>query len=440
MKLNDHRAILRLGLPILIGQAGMIIVGFADNIMVGHYSTEALASASLVNNLFNVAFFACVGFTYGLTPIIGALHSRGRETEIGATLRAALAVNALFALAVTAVMAVIYLNLERMGQPPELLPLIRPYFLIFLAGMVPVVIFNVFAQWAYAINLTKMPMWITLAANVVNIAGNYALIYGHWGCPEMGLTGAGWATFASRWLTAGAIIAVFALRRAYAAYRRGFAAGNAESGLARKVWRASWPVSAQMVFESGSFTMAAVMAGWLGAVELASYQIIVITGTLGFCVYYSVASALSVLVSNAAGLSDRRAMRRVAFAGYHIILLLAATASAVFILAGDSLIGTFTTDTRVSAVTLTLITPLVIYQLGDATQITFAGALRGTSNVRPMMWTAAVSYIFVGLPAAYLMTFTAGMGIVGLVLSFSVSLFLAAGLYLWYFLKTTRLR
>jgi len=112
----------------------------------------------------------------------------------------------------------------------------------------------------------------------------------------------------------------------------------------------------------------------------------------------------------------------------------------VFILAGDSLIGTFTTDARVRAVTLTLIAPLVIYQLGDATQITFAGALRGTSNVRPMMWTAAVSYIIVGLPAAYLMTFTAGMGIVGLVLSFSVSLFLAAGLYLWYFLKTTRLR
>ena len=68
---RDYASLLRLGFPILIGQLGMIVVGFADNIMVGHYSTNALASASFVNNLFNVAIFCCIGFTYGLTPIVG---------------------------------------------------------------------------------------------------------------------------------------------------------------------------------------------------------------------------------------------------------------------------------------------------------------------------------------------------------------------------------
>lgn len=72
----DYMAVLKLGLPILVGQLGMIVVGFADNIMVGRYSTAALASASFVNNLFNVAIFACVGFTYGLTPLVGALLPR----------------------------------------------------------------------------------------------------------------------------------------------------------------------------------------------------------------------------------------------------------------------------------------------------------------------------------------------------------------------------
>ena len=98
----NYAAIARLGLPILVGQLGMIVVGFADNIMVGRYSTEALASASFVNNLFNVAIFGCVGFTYGLTPLVGALFSQNRHGTIGETLRNGLLLNVLFSLMVTA--------------------------------------------------------------------------------------------------------------------------------------------------------------------------------------------------------------------------------------------------------------------------------------------------------------------------------------------------
>ncbi|MDE6460466.1 MAG: MATE family efflux transporter, partial [Paramuribaculum sp.] len=159
-KTSRTLAIIKLGVPILIGQLGMIIVGFADTKMVGLYSTEALASASFVNNLFNVCIFACVGFTYGLTPLIGALFSQKRLDAIGNILRNGVVINTLFALLLTAIMTVVYLNLHRLGQPEELLPLIRPYFLIYLAGLIPVALFNVFAQWAYAINRTKMPMWI----------------------------------------------------------------------------------------------------------------------------------------------------------------------------------------------------------------------------------------------------------------------------------------
>ena len=151
----NYAAIARLGLPILVGQLGMIVVGFADNIMVGRYSTEALASASFVNNLFNVAIFGCVGFTYGLTPLIGALFSQNRHGTIGETLRNGLLLNVLFSLVVTAVMGVLYLNVERMGQPAELMPLIKPYFLLYLSGLLPISLFNAFAQWSYGIKLTS---------------------------------------------------------------------------------------------------------------------------------------------------------------------------------------------------------------------------------------------------------------------------------------------
>ena len=176
-------------------------------------------------------------------------------------------------------MTVVYFNLHRMGQPEELLPVMRPYYLIYLSGIVPVALFNVFAQWAYAIRRTRMPMWIILAANALNIFGNWLLIYGHWGCPELGLTGAGISTLIARIVCPAAIIWVFCTRSDYREYRRGFSEGRLERRLASQVSRTSWPVALQMTFESGSFSAAAVMAGWLRAIELAAFQVTVIIGT-----------------------------------------------------------------------------------------------------------------------------------------------------------------
>lgn len=437
---DNYKSIIKLGLPILIGQLGMIAVGFADNIMVGQYSTEALASASFVNNIFNVAILGCIGFTYGLTPLIGALFTQKRYDTIGAIMRNGLLLNTIFSILILGIMTILYFNVDKMGQPEELLPLIRPYYLLFLAGIIPISIFNVFAQWAYAINRTKMPMWIILIANIANVVGNYMLIYGAWGCPELGLTGAGISTLFSRILSMVCILVVFFGFKEYRKYREGFTQSQITKRLLGQINRTSWPVSLQMAFETGAFSLSAIMAGWLGKIPLASFQVMLIVGTLGFCIYYSFAASVSVLVSNAAGLKDNAQIRRIAFSGFHILLLIATISSLIFILFGEILIKAFTEDQAVIITSLTLIFPLVLYQYGDATQINFANALRGTSNVMPMLWIAFVSYILIGLPSTYLLAFTFGLGLYGIFLSFSISLFLAATLFIYFFMRTTRQR
>lgn len=436
--LPAYRELIRLGLPILVSQLGMIVVGFADNIMVGHYSTEALASASFVNNLFNVAIFCCIGFTYGLTPLAGALFGRGEKLTIGALTRTALLLNLLYTALISAVMVIIYLNVERMGQPTELIPLIKPYFVLAIIGMLPICIFNVLAQWSYSINNTAMPMWIILGANLLNIVGNYALIFGHLGMPELGLYGAGVSTFIARTVGPVMLMLLLLLLKRFRPYRQGFLHKPRRRGDARLLWRTSLPVSLQMTFESGSFTAAAVMVGWLGAVPLAAFQICVIVGMLGFCVYYSLGSAVAIKVSNAAGTGSHREMRHMAWAGYHIMLALMAAASVVFAVWGRPLMGWFSNDEAVVAMAAATIFPLILYQLGDATQITFANALRGTSHVMPMLWIAFVSYVVLGVPATYLLGFTAGMGLNGIMYSFSVSLFTAGALFLYFFLRSTK--
>lgn len=435
---ENYSAIIKLGIPILIGQLGTIVVGFADTIMVGRYSTEALASASFVNNLFYTANFACMGFTYGLTPLIGAKFSQGKKNAIGEILRNGVVLNLIFSLLITSIMLLFYFNIERMGQPIELLPLIRPYLLLFLAGLIPTSIFNAFAQWSYAIGNSRMPMWIILISNIVNIIGNWLLIYGNLGFPEMGLNGAGVSTLIARIICPVAIIVIFFGIKKYREYRQGFINSTISYGKLKQITLTSLPIALQLSLESGSFTFAAVVAGWLGAIELASYQIIVIVGTLGFCIYYSMGSSVSVLVSNEAGRNDNKAMRQVAFAGYHIMLTLALISSSIFIIFGSDLISIFTDDARVIATATSLIIPLVLYQIGDATQINFSNSLRGTSNVMPMLWIALFCYVIVGVPSTYLLAITASLGIFGIILSFSIPLFLAGALFLYFFMKTTK--
>ena len=435
---QNYEAIIKLGIPILIGQLGTIVVGFADTIMVGRYSTEALASASFVNNLFYTANFACMGFTYGLTPLIGAKFSQGKKNAIGEILCNGIVLNFIFSLLITSIMLLFYFNIDRMGQPEELLSLIRPYLLLFLAGLIPTSIFNAFAQWSYAIGNSRMPMWIILVSNVANIIGNWLLIYGNLGFPEMGLNGAGLSTLIARIICPIAIITIFFGLKKHCEYRQGFINSSISYDKLKQITLTSLPIALQLSLESGSFTFAAVVAGWLGAIELASYQIIVIVGTLGFCIYYSMGASVSVLVSNEAGRNNNKGMRQVAFAGYHIMLTLALISSSIFITFGYDLISIFTDDNQVIVTTTSLILPLVLYQIGDATQINFSNSLRGTSNVMPMLWIALVCYVIVGVPATYLLAITASLGIFGIILSFSIPLFLAGFLFLYFFMKTTK--
>ena len=106
--------------------------------------------------------------------------------------------------------------------------------------------------------------------------------------------------------------------------------------------------------------------------------------------------------------------------------------------AKEPLVGIFTDDSIVAASAMALILPLIIYQCGDATQICFANALRGTGQSMAMMWIAFVSYILVGIPSGWLLGFPLGLRDVGIFYAFSIALFVGGALFLWQFLRATR--
>ena len=290
-KVKHYKDLLRLGLPIMVGQLGVIVLGFADTMMVGRCGTEELAAAGFVNNLFNLVIVFSTGFSYGLTPLVGSLYGRNDDNGIASALKNSICVNALVSITLCLFMALLYLNLHRLGQPEELLPLIRPYFLVLLLSLIPVLIFNAFKQFSEGINDTMTPMCILIGGNILNIAGNWLLIFGNCGFPEMGLLGAGLATLTSRIVMLAGFILVFFLSTRYGRYRKAFSEVRLESEMKRQLFRLGMPVGLQMGMETASFSLSTVMVGWIGTVALAAHQVMMTVGQLGFMMYYGMAAA-----------------------------------------------------------------------------------------------------------------------------------------------------
>lgn len=243
---NNFREILSIGTPVMIGQLGTIILGFADTVMIGHHSTDELAAAGLVNNIFNLVLLFYLGFSYGLTPIVGKLFGMGRTQDIGAKVRNSLFANILIGLMLMLIMVVHYFNLARIGQPEELLPLIRPYFIVQLISIPFVGLFNTFKQLFDGITRTKVAMWAMIGGNCVNILFNWLLIYGVGGFPELGLLGAGISTLGSRILMALALVMVVVMERKSRIYRHSILTSHINRSDFREMNRLGWPVALQL--------------------------------------------------------------------------------------------------------------------------------------------------------------------------------------------------
>ena len=266
-----YKDLTRLGLPIVIGQLGIIFVSFVDTFMVGRHGTNDLAAASFVNNMFNLAIIFATGFSYGFTPIVGKLFGKGKREDAGGMFKNALLANGTISVMLMLAMWILYLNIANLGQPTELLELMRPYYLILLISIPFILLFNAFKQFADGITDTRTSMWILLTGNVLNIAGNYMLIFGKCGMPELGLLGAGISTLLSRMAMLGISLTIFFKSRRYVIYANGFWKTRITKKRQRELYRLGLPIAAQMGMETASFSLTTIMVGWIGTTALAAH-------------------------------------------------------------------------------------------------------------------------------------------------------------------------
>ncbi len=435
---SHYSTLLRLGLPLVVGQVGTIVLGFADTLMVGHHSVDELAAASFVNTIMAIILVLALGFSYGLTPMIGQMYGRGETNDIGKTLKNGIYAATSLAALLVAILVAVFLCIHRMGQPEELLPLMRPYMIVNIVSVPFVCWFNALKQFFDATGHTKTSMYIMIIGNILNIIGNYLLIYGPAFFPEMGLLGAGLSTMASRIAMCALAFCLFFRHKEYSEFRQAFSTSTFSRHRFVEINKISWPVCLQMGMESSAFALTGIMVGWLGTAALATHQIMITVSQLFFMVYYGIAAAVSVRVSYFAGQREYAQMRPVAAAGFHITLFIGAVVSIPVFLLRHEIGYWFTDSSEVANMCAPVLVLMIVYQFGDGMQCIYSNALRGTAHVKPMMFIAFVSYFVVSLPTSYLLGIRMHLGITGIWTAFPICLSIAAVLYYLFFRRKVK--
>ncbi|MEP1328921.1 MATE family efflux transporter [Pseudophaeobacter sp.] len=410
------RAVSALGFPLVGGHVAQFAIGMTDSVMLGWYGAAALAAVTLAGSYFFVFFLLGAGFAIAVMPLVAAAAGAGEDRQIRRATRMGLWLSLLYCVAAMPVLLFSEQILLALGQKPEVAGPASAYLQLAGWGLFPALLVMVLKSYLAALERTQIVLWITILAAVVNGFVNYALIFGNWGAPEMGIAGAAIASIATQTVS---LIAV----GSYALWvlpeheiLKNFNRPDWE--MFAKVFKLGMPIGLTNLSEVSLFAASAMMMGWLGTIPLAAHGVAMTLSGLTFMVHLGLSNAATIRAGNAYGRGDRAHMALGARVVIAMSLLMALIGSAAFLLFPDQLISLFLSPDEpnkpeILLVGASLLAMAALFQLTDGMQVIALGVLRGVQDTNWPMVIAALSYWAVGVPASYLFGFYFGWGGVG---------------------------
>ncbi len=424
------RAVLALGLPLIGGHLAQFSIGLTDTIMLGRYSAEALAALTLATALFFLLFLMGCGFAWAVMPMVAQFEARGDATSIRRATRMGLWLSTIYFIAVLPILWFSGALLLALGQAPDLSADAQGYLRIAGAGMLPGLLVMVLKSYLAALARTRIVLLMTLAASLANALGNYALIFGNFGLPELGVAGAAIASVLSQAVAlAGVVLYAHLSLPEHALFTRLW---KPDREMFARVFLLGLPIGLTTLAEVGLFEATAIMMGWLGTVPLAAHGIALQTSSAAFMIHLGFANVATIRAGNALGRNDAGHLRRGAATVFGLSLVTSCLTIVVFLLLPEQLVSLFIdpADPARDAILVTGVALLAIaalFQLVDGIQVIALGLLRGLQDTRIPMIMAILAYWGIGIPASYLLGFVTGMGGVGVWLGLVIGL-AAAGL------------
>ncbi|MFV2034432.1 MAG: MATE family efflux transporter [Halocynthiibacter sp.] len=436
---REHAAkLLTLGFPLILSNLAQMAINVTDTVMLGWYSVEALAAVTLMTTLSFVLFIMGSGFAFAVMPLVASASEAGDEVQLRRVTRMGMWLSVLFFFCVLPLMLWSAPLLNAMGQEPAISLIAQSYIRIAAWGMLAALLVMVLKSYLSALEITRVVLWATLAAALMNALVNYALIFGNWGAPEMGVRGAAVASVISAAVSL--VFLVGYVRKKLPQHELFQRLWRPDWEAMMRVFRLGWPIGLTNLAETGLFAATSVMMGWLGTVALAAHGIALQLASLTFMIHVGLSNAATVRAGRAFGRGDLRGLRDGGRVAVMISAAVAVLTMALFLSVPETLINLFIDpdDPERPAILLIgvgLLAVAAIFQLADSAQVMALGLLRGVQDARIPMIIAGISYWLVGISASYLLGFTFGFGTVGVWMGLVVGLALAGVLLhfrFWY--------
>jgi MATE family multidrug resistance protein len=297
---------------------------------------------------------------------------------------------------------------------------------LIVLSIVPFLFFTFFKQFLEGLGNTSVAMVITLVMNGLNIFLNWLFIYGNWGCPELGATGAGIGSLIARIGMPICFVVVMFLRHEWKDYLLAVRLRNFQASVLKQLSRIGFPIGVQTLMETIAFTAAFVFIGWISKEALAAHQIANQICDMTFMVILGIGSATTIRVSHQLGANNLEGVRMASNASIHLVLLINAIGAVVMIGFRNYIPLLFTHDQEVIVIASQLMVLAGVLQLADGLQVVAASMLRGITDVKVPMIIAMFSYTIVCISIGLFLAFPMGMGAVGIWIGFVVGLSVAA--------------
>ncbi len=425
---REIRETSKLAYPIIIGQLGHMMMGVVDSVMVGQIGAAPLAASSLAHGLFMLFMIFGIGVSMAISPLTAMSRGAQNYKECGVVYRQGFLINMIIGVLLTIFTIISADLIHYLNQPADIVQQGIAYMEILAYSVIPVMIFQTNKQFTEGLSIMRPAMVITLIANIVNIFANWVFIYGNLGFPALGLPGAGWATFSTRFLMG----LVFLL---YVLYSDRFKQFDATLNFRRiniivikKILKIGIPGGMQYFFEVGAFVGSAIIIGWMGTNELAAHQIAIKLASISFMCAIGISSAAGIRVGYAVGRKDQKGTRQAGIVAFVLSGAVMGSFGIVFILFRFLLPTFYIDNPEVIQIASSLLVIAALFQLSDGTQAVGIGVLRGIADAKIPMIITFIAYWIIGLPGGYFLGFTLGYGVQGIWFSLFIALTVSATL------------
>lgn len=424
---------LRLAAPLALTELGWLAMAFVDTVMVGRLpdSATAIGAVSLGSTLFYTIGIFGSGIMLGMDTLVAQAYGAGRLEECHKTmwnsLYLACAIAPVLMLSMLAFPAVF----PHMGLSPDLVAETVPFLKALVWSTLPLSLYFALRRYLQSMHIVKPVVFTLISANLVNLLGNWALVYGHFGFPAYGVAGSGWSTCISR----AYMVAVLAVAAVYYDRKRSSGLWSASRRLEleriRQLFRLGLPAAVQLLLEIGAFSFATFLIGKLGAIQLAGHQIALNVASFTYMVPLGICSAAAVRVGHAMGARDAHAAARAGWMALFFGALFMSCSGLVLFFFARPIARVYTPDRDVVSAGATLLLVAAVFQLFDGLQVVATGALRGAGNTRIAMLANLVGYWVIGLPLGAFLCFKLKMGAVGMWVGLCLALVLIGSALLW---------